>query len=91
VGRQAWAEENVQAPSDQAWWPAVGLPVERRVRRSPNKATEHRMPQVVQNVSLPWDKRRRWRPRAKVEVLHLAKVRDAGSRSGKAIDAAAAR
>jgi hypothetical protein len=35
VGCQAWAEENVQVPSDQAWQPAVGPPLERRVRLSP--------------------------------------------------------
>jgi hypothetical protein len=35
VGCRAWAEENVQAPLDQAWQPAVGPPLERRVRLNP--------------------------------------------------------
>jgi hypothetical protein len=30
--RQAWAVENVRAPTAQAWWHAVGAPLERRVR-----------------------------------------------------------
>jgi hypothetical protein len=70
VGRQAWAEENVRAPSDQAWWPAVGPPLERKVRRSPNEATGVRMPQVVQTASLPEDKKRRWRPRTGMQERH---------------------
>jgi hypothetical protein len=33
VGRQAWATENGQLhPVAQAWWRAVGPPLERRVR-----------------------------------------------------------
>jgi hypothetical protein len=30
--RQAWAVENVRAPTDRAWWHAVGAPLERGVR-----------------------------------------------------------
>jgi hypothetical protein len=30
--RQVWAVENVRAPTAQAWWHAVGAPLERRVR-----------------------------------------------------------
>jgi hypothetical protein len=33
AGRQAWAVENVPAPTAQAWWPAVGAPLERGVRQ----------------------------------------------------------
>jgi hypothetical protein len=47
--RQAWAVENVRAPTDQAWWHAVGAPLERGVR--PHRGTEVRGYERGRNVT----------------------------------------
>jgi hypothetical protein len=51
-----WLARMYCVPPARAWRHAVGAPLERKVRRSPDEATEAGTPQVAQTASLPANK-----------------------------------
>jgi hypothetical protein len=51
-----WQAKMYRVPPARAWRHAVGAPLERKVRRSPDEATEGCVPQVLQTASLQANK-----------------------------------